>query len=95
MVTRILISLLVGFGIVIAGSLFDAQGNHWILELGIVAKAVLTGAIILLIPTGDYYFTFPAGTEFVFNIIFYSLITFIVLDIWRSRRDMSFGAARN
>lgn len=75
-----LYSLSVSIGLVSAGYLSDSLA--WILRPGSITTTVLT-VMILLVPTGDYFLTFPARTSLLMNLVFYTLITFIVLYLWR------------
>ena len=73
---RWLISCLVGSVLITAiSSLTYDAGGEVLLFPGVFVKVMLTG-FILMIPTGDYYFSFPAGTELVLNSIIYTGISF-------------------
>lgn len=59
---------------------YDA-GGWYFAEPGLGIKLFCQDFILLTIPTGDYYFTFPRYTEVVFNLVFYTGLVFTLLKI--------------
>jgi hypothetical protein len=57
---------------------FPNLGGEYLMAPGIKIELLLTG-MILIIPTGDYYYSFPSWSYLIFNIAFYSLMFFILL----------------
>ena len=49
---------------------------------GLFVEVLLT-FLILMIPTGDYYFGFPAGTNHVLNSIIYTGVSFGLIEMVR------------
>jgi hypothetical protein len=63
-------------------SLFYHAGGEVVLRPGELAQVMLTG-FILLVPTGDYYFGFPSGTDLVLNSIIYAGVSFGLVEMVR------------
>ena len=63
-------------------SLFYQVGGEVFLRPGEFAQVMLTG-FILLVPTGDYYFGFPTGTDLVLNSIIYAGVSFGLIEMVR------------
>lgn len=63
-------------------SLFYDAGGEVLLRPGLFVEVMLT-FLILMIPTGDYYFGFPAGTNHVLNSIIYTGVSFGLIEMVR------------
>lgn len=82
-------SFVISIIIVSVASSLHKFGGWFFTEPGLVAEIVLTGIILLLVPSGDYYFKFPDGTDIVLNIIIYAVVIFVIFKIWRTRKHFS------
>lgn len=58
----------------------DNRLGEYLLLPGAVIEITLTW-LILLIPTGDEYFSFPSGTYFFFNVAFYAAVMFTFISL--------------
>lgn len=77
--------LIASVSITAVSSLFYDVGGEVLLRPGVFAQVMITG-FILLIPTGDYYFSFPPGTDLVLNSIIYAGVSFGLIEMVRLSR---------
>lgn len=64
--------------IVLLSKLFYSIGGKSFLFPGKVIEIFSTGFILLAFPTGDDYYSLPNGSEIVLNLLFYTLMLFLL-----------------
>jgi hypothetical protein len=63
-------------------------GGRFVMEPGVSAEFLLTGIILLVVPSGDHYFRFPDGTDVVLTTIIYTGVVFVAVKMWASRKPV-------
>lgn len=58
---------------------FYDRGGELLAYPGLMIEVLLTGFILLAIPTDDYYYKFPPVAYLIFNTVFYTLAIFAIL----------------
>ena len=65
---------------------FYHQGGEILAYPGLLMEALLTGFILLAVPTGDDYYSL-SGSYLVFNTAFYALVIFVMLWFVTQRKE--------